>query len=98
MDFLDVQKLADANRSASRLASSRVAELWESLDGLDEDMLRDVLDELFPRLVEEQAQLAASATLEWYEDARSAAGIKEAYSPEMPAELIDYSRTSKVVE
>lgn len=98
MDFLDVQKLADANHSASRLAASRVAELWESLDGLDPDTLRDVLDELFPRLVEEQAQLAASATLEWYEDARAAAGIKKAYSPEMPAELIDYSRTSKVVE
>ena len=62
MDFLDVQKLADANHNASRLASSRVAELWESLDGLDDDTLRDVLDELFPRLVEEQAQLAASAT------------------------------------
>ena len=85
MDFLDVQKLADANHSASRLAASRVGELWESLDGLDPDTLRDVLDELFPRLVEEQAQLAASATLEWYEDARAAAGIKKAYSPEMPA-------------
>ena len=98
MDYLDVQKLADANHSASRLAASRVGELWESLDGLDPDTLRDVLDELFPRLVEEQAQLAASATLEWYEDARAAAGIKKAYSPEMPSELIDYSRTSKVVE
>ena len=93
-----MKKLAAANREAARIASDRVGQLWESLEALDTDTLRETLLELYPRLVEEHAEMAASAAIEWYEDARTAAGISAQYSPEIPANLIDYPKTTRVIE
>nr|DAW55155.1 MAG TPA: minor capsid protein [Caudoviricetes sp.] len=42
--------------------------------------------------------MAASAAVEWYEDARTAAGITAQYSPEIPANLIEYPKTTRVIE
>lgn len=98
MDIGDVKKLAAANREAAKIASDRVGQLWESLEALDTDTLRETLRELYPRLVEEHAEMAASAAIEWYEDARTAAGITAQYSPEIPANLIEYPKTTRVIE
>ena len=89
MDIEDVKRLARATRRVGDLAARRVAELWEALPVADADLMEDALYQLYPRLVEEQAGMAAAAALEWYEDVRARETIGAAFSPSMPATVVD---------
>lgn len=97
MHIHDVQQLARTQNRAGDVAERRLRALWKRLPLDDLGTLEDALFQLYPRLVEESAEVASSAALEWYEKQREAEGIAKAYSPTMPAGLVDKVDAEKIV-
>lgn len=97
MHIHDVQQLARTQNRAGDLAERRLRELWKRLPLDDLGTLEDALYQLYPRLVEESAEVAAAAALEWYEKQREAEGVAKAYSPAMPPGLVDENEAAKIV-
>lgn len=97
MHIHDVQQLARTQNRAGDVAERRLRALWKRMPLDDLDTLEDALYQLYPRLVEESAEVASSAALEWYETQREAEGIAKAYSPTMPAGLVDKDDAEKIV-
>jgi hypothetical protein len=93
----DVQQLARTQNRAGDVAERRMRALWKRLPLDDLGTLEDALYQLYPRLVEESAEVASSAALEWYEKQREAEGITKAYSPAMPTGLVDENEAAKIV-
>lgn len=97
MHIHDVQQLARTQNRAGDVAERRMRALWKRLPIDDLGTLEDALYQLYPRLVEESAEVASSAALEWYEKQREAEGVAKAYSPVMPAGLVDENEAAKIV-
>lgn len=97
MHIHDVQQLARTQNRAGDVAERRLWALWKRLPLDDLGMLEDALYQLYPRLVEESAEVASSAALEWYEKQREAEGVEKAYSPAMPTGLVDENEAAKIV-
>ena len=97
MHIHDVQQLARTQNRAGDVAERRMRALWKRLPIDDLWTLEDALYQLYPRLVEESAEVASSAALEWYEKQREAEGVAKAYSPVMPAGLVDENEAAKIV-
>lgn len=97
MHINDVQQLARTQNRAGDVAERRLRALWKRMPLDDLGTLEDALYQLYPRLVEESAEVASSAALEWYETQREAEGIAKAYSPTMPAGLVDKDDAEKIV-
>lgn len=97
MHIHDVQQLARTQNRAGDVAERRLRALWKKLPLDDLDTLEDALYQLYPRLVEESAEVASSAALEWYEKQREEEGIAQAYSPTMPTQIIDETEAEKIV-
>ena len=97
MHIHDVQQLARTQNRAGEVAERRLRALWKKLPIDDLGTLEDTLYQLYPRLVEESAEVASSAALEWYEKQREAEGIAKAYSPAMPTRLVDQDEAAKIV-
>lgn len=97
MHIHDVQQLARTQNRAGDVAERRLRALWKRMPLDDLGTLEDALYQLYPRLVEESAEVASSAALEWYETQREAEGIAKAYSPTMPAGLVDKDDAEKIV-
>lgn len=97
MHINDVQQLARTQNRAGDVAERRLRALWKRMPLDDLGTLEDALYQLYPRLVEESAEVASSAALEWYETQREAEGIAKAYSPTMPAGLVDKEDAEKIV-
>jgi hypothetical protein len=93
----DVQQLARTQNRAGDVAERRMRALWKRLPLDDLGTLEDALYQLYPRLVEESAEVASSAALEWYEKQREAEGVAKAYSPVMPTGLVDENEAAKIV-
>lgn len=97
MHIHDVQQLARTQNRAGDVAERRMRALWKRLPIDDLGTLEDALYQLYPRLVEESAEVASSAALEWYEKQREAEGVAKAYSPVMPAGLVDENEAAEIV-
>lgn len=97
MHIHDVQQLARTQNRAGDVAERRMRALWKRLPLDDLGTLEDALYQLYPRLVEESAEVASSAALEWYEKQREAEGVAKAYSPVMPTGLVDENEAAKIV-
>lgn len=97
MHIHDVQQLARTQNRAGDVAERRMRALWKRLPIDDLGTLEDALYQLYPRLVEESAEVASSAALEWYEKQREAEGVAKVYSPVMPAGLVDENEAAKIV-
>ena len=97
MHIHDVQQLARTQNRAGDVAERRMRALWKRLPIDDLGTLEDALYQLYPRLVEESAEVASSAALEWYEKQREAEGVAKAYSPVMPTGLVDENEAAKIV-
>nr|WP_295966545.1 EndoU domain-containing protein [uncultured Actinomyces sp.] len=97
MHIHDVQQLARTQNRAGDVAERRLWALWKRLPLEDLGTLEDALYQLYPRLVEESAEVASSAALEWYEKQREAEGVAKAYSPVMPTGLVDENEAAKIV-
>lgn len=97
MHIHDVQQLARTQNRAGDVAERRLWALWKRLPLEDLGTLEDALYQLYPRLVEESAEVASSAALEWYEKQREAEGVEKAYSPAMPTGLVDENEAAKIV-
>ena len=97
MHIHDVQQLARTQNRAGDVAERRMRALWKRLPLDDLGMLEDALFQLYPRLVEESAEVASSAALEWYEKQREAEGVAKEYSPTMPTGLVDQDEAEKIV-
>lgn len=97
MHIHDVQQLARTQNRAGDVAERRLRALWKRLPLDDLGTLEDALYQLYPRLVEESAEVASSAALEWYEKQREAEGVEKAYSPAMPTGLVDENEAAKIV-
>jgi len=93
----DVQQLARTQNRAGDLAERRLRALWKRLPLDDLGTLEDALYQLYPRLVEESAEVASSAALEWYEKQREIEGVAKPYSPTMPSGLVDQDDAEKIV-
>jgi hypothetical protein len=92
-----VQQLARTQNRAGDLAERRLRALWKRLPLDDLGTLEDALYQLYPRLVEESAEVASSAALEWYEKQREIEGVAKPYSPTMPSGLVDQDDAEKIV-
>ena len=97
MHIHDVQQLARTQNRAGDVAERRLRALWKRLPIDELGTLEDALYQLYPRLVEESAEVASTAALEWYEKEREADGGAKAYSPVMPAGLVDQDDAEKIV-
>ena len=97
MHIHDVQQLARTQNRAGDLAERRLRALWKRLPLDDLGTLEDALYQLYPRLVEESAEVASSAALEWYEKQREIEGVAKPYSPTMPSGLVDQDDAEKIV-
>lgn len=97
MHIHDVQQLARTQNRAGDVAERRLRALWKRLPLDDLGTLEDALFQLYPRLVEESAEVASSAALEWYEKQREIEGVTKAYSPVMPSGLVDQGDVEKIV-
>lgn len=97
MHIHDVQQLARTQNRAGDVAERRMRALWKRLPLDDLGTLEDALYQLYPRLVDESAEVASSAALEWYEKQREAEGVAKAYSPVMPTGLVDENEAAKIV-
>lgn len=97
MHIHDVQQLARTQNRAGYLAERRLRALWKRLPLDDLGTLEDALYQLYPRLVEESAEVASSAALEWYEKQREIEGVAKPYSPTMPSGLVDQDDAEKIV-
>ena len=97
MHIHDVQQLARTQRRAGDVAERRLRALWKRLPLDDLGTLEDALYQLYPRLVEESAEVASAAALEWYEKQREIEGVAKAYSPVMPSGLVDQGDVEKIV-
>lgn len=97
MHIHDVQQLARTQNRAGDVAERRLRALWKHLPIDDLGTLEDALYQLYPRLVEESAEVASAAALEWYEKQREAEGVAKAYSPVMPTGLVDQDDAEKIV-
>ncbi len=97
MHIQDVQQLARTQTRAGDVAERRIKALWKKLPVDDVNTLEDALYQLYPRLVEESAEAAATAALEWYEKQRELGGVARAYSPAMPTTLVDENEAAKIV-
>ena len=96
MHIHDVQQLARTQHRAGDVSERRLRALWKRLPLDDLGTLENALYQLYPRLVEESAEVAASAALEWYEKQREAEGVAKAYSPVMPTGLVDKDDAEKI--
>lgn len=97
MHIHDVQQLARTQNRAGDIAERRLRALWKRLPLDDLGTLEDALYQLYPRLVEESAEVASSAALEWYEKQREAEGVAKTYSPAMPTGLVDENEAAAIV-
>lgn len=97
MHIHDVQQLARTQNRAGDVAERRLRALWKRLHLDDLGPLLGALFQLYPRLVEESAEVASAAALEWYERQREAEGVAKAYSPVMPSSLVDQNDAEKIV-
>lgn len=97
MHIHDVRQLARTQNRAGDVAERRLRALWKRLHLDDLGTLEGALFQLYPRLVEESAEVASAAALEWYERQREAEGVAKAYSPVMPSSLVDQDDAETIV-
>ena len=95
MSAKDYKAYVSAMNKASLLAQRDLAALWEKLQGLSLEAVRNALIELLPGIVYRYGNMAALAAAQYYEAERLQAGGPEDFGAELsegvPIEQIEAS-------